>query len=709
MKKILILGSCVSRDIFEFDKGFLELVGYYARTSLASLAADSYVKEEYLESLCSNFQKTRALWDMRKDFWDFLERAEFDFLLLDFIDDRFYLYKDEAKAFTLSDELYKKNKHNLDFAKIFNKESKEFNELFSFGLKRLKKALGEKQLIVNAVYFTDNGGGDYDELVRINSYFSKEYLQEFNAYLQERYAQIRSIFPKALFIDYEKGFLKYDENNKWGLSPVHYVQNVYKFALGKLYEYSEVIMNKEDVKVGVIVPIYNVLPYLTQCLESILSQSHKNLQIVLVDDGSTDGSFELAKQYCLKDKRVVLIRKKNAGQGSAKNVGIEYFANTLHFKFDERTEETLKVYKADENEWGVEKLYKQEDNEFTLIDYLIFIDSDDFWEKDLVSTYVEFALKYNPDILWADFRYYYDGTPDLGLKTNFENYGLKKQGLIDIDEWESLVLKLKSCPFTWQGMLDFKFFKSLNLRFLNETTQEDLHFGALLFAQSQSIFVLQKRFYHYRIRKDSTCSYNQSYDSLPTYLQSLYSLCNEDVQKTKEYNSFHNYFKISCDMICFIQNSSNQKAIKIIREIFLPTYVKRFTGIFKQSIDPLNLKQKYYKIAPYLHFIDSDGAVFKVKNHLKFKIGSLLMDYKKGLFNTWVLVYKIVYCFLKHQFSIKMSKIFRKKKTFPLECYNDYKQALKIQDGEIYKLGESFLKTPLLKVKEFLKHIERKK
>lgn len=173
MKKILILGSCVSRDIFEFDKGFLELVGYYARTSLASLAADSYVKEEYLESLCSNFQKTRALWDMRKDFWDFLERAEFDFLLLDFIDDRFYLYKDEAKAFTLSDELYKKNKHNLDFAKIFNKESKEFNELFSFGLKRLKKALGEKQLIVNAVYFTDNGGGIMMNLLELILIFLK--------------------------------------------------------------------------------------------------------------------------------------------------------------------------------------------------------------------------------------------------------------------------------------------------------------------------------------------------------------------------------------------------------------------------------------------------------------------------------------------------------------------------------------------------------
>ncbi len=80
-------------------------------------------------------------------------------------------------------------------------------------------------------------------------------------------------------------------------------------------------------KVAIIVPIYNVEKYLKDCLDSLIHQTYKNLEIILVDDGSTDKSLEIAKAYFEKDHRITLICKSNGGQGSARNAGIEYVSD----------------------------------------------------------------------------------------------------------------------------------------------------------------------------------------------------------------------------------------------------------------------------------------------------------------------------------------------------------------------------------------------
>lgn len=76
-------------------------------------------------------------------------------------------------------------------------------------------------------------------------------------------------------------------------------------------------------KVSVIVPIYNVEKYLNKCIDSIIEQSLREIEIILVDDGSTDNSGAIAEMYAQKDSRVKVIHKENGGQGSARNYGIE--------------------------------------------------------------------------------------------------------------------------------------------------------------------------------------------------------------------------------------------------------------------------------------------------------------------------------------------------------------------------------------------------
>lgn len=78
-----------------------------------------------------------------------------------------------------------------------------------------------------------------------------------------------------------------------------------------------------DAKVSVIVPIYNTAKYLPACLDSILNQTHQNLEIILVDDGSTDTSGQIADNYAKKDSRIKVIHQKNQGQSAARNTGLK--------------------------------------------------------------------------------------------------------------------------------------------------------------------------------------------------------------------------------------------------------------------------------------------------------------------------------------------------------------------------------------------------
>ncbi|EIM2292003.1 glycosyltransferase family 2 protein, partial [Campylobacter jejuni] len=83
----------------------------------------------------------------------------------------------------------------------------------------------------------------------------------------------------------------------------------------------------QDKKVGIVIPIYNVEKYLDECLQSVVNQTYANLSIVLVNDGSNDNSLSIAKKYALQDERIVIINKKNGGLSSARNTGIDFFAN----------------------------------------------------------------------------------------------------------------------------------------------------------------------------------------------------------------------------------------------------------------------------------------------------------------------------------------------------------------------------------------------
>lgn len=120
--------------------------------------------------------------------------------------------------------------------------------------------------------------------------------------------------------------------------------------------------------VSVIVPVFNVDKYLGKCIESIINQSYRNLEIILINDGSTDKSLYICEMYKTRDDRIKVIDKKNGGLSSARNAGLDIMNG----------------------------------------EYVIFVDSDDFINENMVKDLLQAAISENADIVQSGFQMIYD-------------------------------------------------------------------------------------------------------------------------------------------------------------------------------------------------------------------------------------------------------------------------------------------------------------
>lgn len=123
--------------------------------------------------------------------------------------------------------------------------------------------------------------------------------------------------------------------------------------------------------ITIIIPVYNVECFLVRCLDSVIGQSYKNLEILVIDDGSTDSSGIICDKYAERDNRIKVIHKKNGGLSSARNVGLD----SAHGE------------------------------------YVSFIDSDDFISSEFVEHLLQTIKKSEADIAFCDYTFYYSVEP----------------------------------------------------------------------------------------------------------------------------------------------------------------------------------------------------------------------------------------------------------------------------------------------------------
>lgn len=182
---------------------------------------------------------------------------------------------------------------------------------------------------------------------------------------------------------------------------------------------------KEDIKVSIIIPVYGVEKYISQCLESVINQSYENIEIIVVNDGTKDNSMKIVEEYLL-DERIKIINKENGGLASARNRGIE-----------EATGE-----------------------------YIYFLDSDDWIEVNTIEVLVEESN--NLDIIYSNFWYF-----DEKNQKKRKNKEKIKSNMSMTGEY---LLGYSTEIMVWNKIYKKSFLEEKQLRFLEGIIHEDEEF-----------------------------------------------------------------------------------------------------------------------------------------------------------------------------------------------------------------------------------------
>ncbi|SHJ28703.1 glycosyltransferase family 2 protein [Pseudobutyrivibrio xylanivorans] len=228
-------------------------------------------------------------------------------------------------------------------------------------------------------------------------------------------------------------------------------------------------------KISIIIPVYNVEKYLDQCLESVVNQTYKDLQIILVDDKSPDGSGALCDAWVDKDNRIEVVHKDvNEGLGFARNTGLNYVKG----------------------------------------DYILFLDSDDFYDLDLCEKTMTAIKESDADICYFGHKKYVDGkTIDNDYVMNMKD---KYEGKEIIDEFLAQIIGQavdesglpKIDMSAWRVLYKKDIIFDNNVRFCSEREYlcEDLFFRIELCKFIKKVAVVKENLYNYRYNDDSLTS-----------------------------------------------------------------------------------------------------------------------------------------------------------------------------------------------------------
>lgn len=293
-------------------------------------------------------------------------------------------------------------------------------------------------------------------------------------------------------------------------------------------------MKEKKPLISVIVPCYNVEPYVSKCIESIINQSYITLEIILVDDGSSDNSGKICDEFAQKDNRITVIHKKNGGLSDARNVGIE-------------------IAKGE---------------------YFTFIDSDDYITDDYIDSLYELIVTYQAQMSISVFNSFYEGS--VPTKDN------RKTSLSKVfNSEEALITMFYQKDFDNNACAKL-YHRSLfnNIRFPKGKLYEDLATTYLLIQQCKKIAYTNYKNYYYLLRSNSI----EGAPFKPIKLESCIEITNQLV--TDSHSMSKNVAKaLNCRIISFLfhilleipqdQKQLRQPLLKKIKELRLGVLLDR--------------------------------------------------------------------------------------------------------------------------------------
>ena len=237
-----------------------------------------------------------------------------------------------------------------------------------------------------------------------------------------------------------------------------------------------------NVKVSVVMPVYNVENYIEECLDSLINQTLKEIEIICVDDGSTDGTLKLLYKYEEADSRVKIIQQQNQYAGVARNNGMKHAVG----------------------------------------EYIIFLDSDDFFEKTMLEKMYNEAKRTEADLVLCGGQVFDDATKETKpapwfLKTKI----LPKELPFSYRDTDGQLLNAIS-PAPWTKMFKKEFVDKSGIQFQPFQNSNDVYFIFVMVCTSERISYVDEALVNYR-RGMSTNLQSKKHKAPLCFLEAYYS------------------------------------------------------------------------------------------------------------------------------------------------------------------------------------------
>ncbi len=233
----------------------------------------------------------------------------------------------------------------------------------------------------------------------------------------------------------------------------------------------------ENPAVSVIIPIYNAEKYLAQCLNSVIHQTLKNIEIICVDDGSTDSSTEILEDFAKKDARFKLFYQKNLYAGAARNKGIEAASGK----------------------------------------YLAFWDSDDYFEPEALQTMYKKCEKENADLCLCCAYTFEDGSSKRTIdETILKKRFLPKERVFSIETHPEYIFNI-AARAPWNKIVSADFIRKNGIAFQNLQNSNDTYFSMMCMYYARRITYTAVPLINYRVNNSESITGKAAADPLCTY------------------------------------------------------------------------------------------------------------------------------------------------------------------------------------------------
>lgn len=271
-------------------------------------------------------------------------------------------------------------------------------------------------------------------------------------------------------------------------------------------------------KVSVIVPVFNAEKYLKQCIESLVNQLMKDIEIIFVDDGSEDNSVSIIKSYAEKDSRIKLLTQSHSFAGAARNKGLETATG----------------------------------------EYLIFLDADDYFECDMLFEMYIKAVSDDADVCICSAKRFNDQTGEITEPAFYLNTSAVPKHL----PFSACDIKEKIFNFTspapWTKLFKTSFVQSNNIKFQSVRKTNDLFFVFANFALAEKITFVNKPFVNYRYGNSASLQGEKNVLNFE-FLEALLAL-KKELQRRKLFSDFEKSFVNRALSVCvYVLNSADSK------------------------------------------------------------------------------------------------------------------------------------------------------